>query len=309
MKKNRLFMMLGAVCLSMAMLAGCGSKKEAPVEEPKAPETVIETEAETVVETEAVDTFNTEGAAAFEALFEKAMTCVEEYDVEGFMELYRDAEDCEEQITSDFMYLSEYMTEMNEKSRYSILCGDGTYFAGYIMNYETEGKYPEAESFCNHMTVSLSCVNGEWLFDDTEAAAKAAAAYSASIYPDEMNDARKKSRNAADLSNGDYSWTDASMVLPEDLIGTVYLAWENQDGSISLLLNIKNGTATDIPVDSATIEVADAMYGELCTAEWKGATVKSYTSENFVINVPAADLEVEADEWIELDVTTTLNFK
>lgn len=308
MKKNKLCMMIGTVCLTMAVLAGCGSKKEAPAA-PQVPETAAETEAETVVETENEDAFNNEAKMAFQQLFEKAITCCEEYDIEGFTELYRDAEDSEDRIMADYVYLSEsYIPAMKSETRYSIISGDGTYYMGNIENYETVGTYPNAESYSNYMTVSLSYADGEWKFDDSEAAALAAASYSTSIYPEDMMDAKENDRNTVDLSSADYSWTDPTAVLPDQVIGKVYLAWENADGSISLLLNVKNGTPVDKTVDTATIYVTDSMLGELFTVDWEGETVKGNTSENYIINVPVDEQTNVTDVWVDLEATTTLNF-
>lgn len=308
MKKNKLCMMLGTVCLTMAVLAGCGSKKEAP-EAPQVPETVAETEAETIEEVKDEDTFNNEAKQAFKELFEEAIECCEAYDIDGFTELYRDAEDCEDQILADYVYLSDsFIPAMNSETRYSIISGDGTYYMGYIENYETTGTYPDAESTSNHLTVSLSCVNGEWKFDDSEAAAQAAASYSTTIYPADMLSAKEKARNTVDLSNSDYSWTDPAAVLPDQVIGKVYLAWENADGSISMLLNVKNGTPVDKIVDTATIYVTDSMLGELFTVDWDGETVKAYTSENYIINVPVEEQTNTTDVWVDLEATTTLEF-
>ncbi len=309
MKKNKLCVMLGTVCLTMAALVGCGSKNEAPAE-PQVQETEAETETETVEDVSDEDVFNAQAKMEFQKLFEEAIKCCEDYDIDGFYALYRDGEEDQDQIDLDYSYLSEsFIPAMYENTRYSVIGGDGTYFMGYIENYETEGTYPDATSTSNHLTVSLSYVNGEWKFDDSEAAAKAAEAYSASIYPEEMVMAKEKSLNTVDLSDSDYSWTESTSVLPDEVIGKVYLAWENSDGSISILLNVKNGTSTDKTVDSATIYMTDSMLGELFTTTWEGQTVKANTAENFIINIPVDEQTETTDVWVDLNANTTLNFR
>ncbi len=309
MKRKKYYLMLSTVCLTMAALAGCGNKNNEEPIETQATETVFETETESIEEVVDTDVFNAQAQLAFQELFEEAIEYCENYDLEGFYTLYRDAEENQDQVDMDYVYLSEsFIPAMNSETRYSIISGDGTYFMGYIENYETEGTYPDATSTSNHLTVSLSYVDGEWKFDDTEAAAVAAASYSTSIYPEEMLEAKDQALNTVDLSDSDYSWADSSAVLPDEVLGKVYLVWENQDGSISLLLNVKNGTPQDRTVDTATIYVTDSMFGELFTTTWEGQTVKANSSENFIVTIPLDEQTGTTDVWVDISANTTLSF-
>ena len=244
-----------------------------------------------------------EALAAFETLFETALDCAAKEDKDAFTALFKDPDD--ETISSiidsyyDY-YSTTYITDDFPDTGYSILWGNGTYYMGFVLNTLCEGEYPDTTytSHCGYL--AFSHLDDEWLFDYTTEARSTlnSSETSEALYPEGMYEAAVNGRNAVDFSNSDFSWINMALVVPGTVDSKVYLAWQNEDGSVTCLLNVKNGTDQEYTISTEDFKLADDDLGTIFIADTGSlGTIAPGQARNFLLSVGAADVLTGTEVW------------
>ena len=121
------------------------------------------------------------------------------------------------------------------------------------------------------------------------------------IYPEEARNAKNNGQEFVDFSNPDYeksekdttpsldySWVDNSVVLSDCLSVNIYLAWKNGDGTISFLVNLKNGTDSiqEFGGINASIENDEKIIATFTSDDMNDTFVEPNKSLNTIVTVP-----------------------
>ena len=122
------------------------------------------------------------------------------------------------------------------------------------------------------------------------------------IYPDEMKEAIDNNRMYVDLADqeyiysdmesiltNDYSWTDTDIYIPDITQINVPLIWENEDRSISALINLKNGTNNIQPFKNIDISFIDENNNEIfniTSDDLNSMFVNSKSTKNVIVTIP-----------------------
>ncbi len=184
-----------------------------------------------------------EAKQACKSLFEKALECVRNGDKEEFDSLFiadEKNEDWKKGVDEQYTYLQKYISDDYPNTDYYVIGGNGITFAVGILNTLVSGRYPDTKFLSYNLYYPLTNIDGEWRFDYTKKASDDINVCTEHLFPKEIWDAEKNGRNCTRFDSGDFSWTNPDLTIPGVLATNVYLAWQNADGSVGLLVNIKN---------------------------------------------------------------------
>ncbi len=81
-------------------------------------------------------------------------------------------------------------------------------------------------------------------------------------YPTEAVSALENGRFAKVFKVSDLSWMNSDITFTGTLISTLYVLWEEENGDICCLINLKNGFDQTKKINELTITLADAESGE-----------------------------------------------
>lgn len=204
-----------------------------------------------------------------------------------------DIEDYKENIISkntsngNFPYANTISYEIN-RTEYT--------YVGGIINYITSSEgdsysYMEA----NYIYAFQKDENGNYVdvpIDDS--------VYEGT-YPEEARNAKNNGQEFVDFSNpnyeksekdvtpsSDYSWVDNTVVLSNCMSVNIYLAWKNGDGTVSFLVNMKNGTDSikEFGGINASIENNGRVIATFTSDDINNTFVEPYKSLNSIVTVP-----------------------
>ena len=263
---------------------------------------------EEITEAPVVSFSEQEAEAAFRSLFEKALACVKNDDKEGFKNLFvfdEETEETNEYINGNYDNLKKYISDAYPITRYYIIGGDGKAFGAGIRNSIVSGRYPDFRCMYHNLYYPISCKKGDWAFDFTSETGEAIYKATEGVYPEECVAASKDGRNCVDFSNGaDYTWTRENITVPGSIDANVYLAWQNQDGSVEMLLNVKNGTDEVRSIYNYDITFTDDSLGEILNISRSGDMLAPGTSRNYVVKADPSEVKTGMEKWgsVHVDV-------
>lgn len=249
-----------------------------------------------------------EATDEFQSLFETAIKYVEKGDKNSFSKLYKNADEFSEVIDSDYASLAEYVEGEYTDTSYNVIVGDGIYYGGFVMGSITSGIYPNVRTMSATYLCSFSFENGKCLFDFSKEAIAVTNEAILDIYPSEFREAYNAGRNATVFGgkNGgaDYSWVGEKMTIPGSLSSNVYLAWQNEDGSVSFMLNTKNGTDEIRAVMGTEVTMKDQSLGEIFVTTCEGENIAPKKASNGIFTVPASEVKTGTQPWTSVQVDT-----
>ena len=235
---------------------------------------------------------------ALEMLTQKVLTTCGNEDMEGFKSLYYKSAEFTEAISNNYNVFREVLKADYPNWQYSIVYSEGNHFFGYVMNALTAGTYPDTRCIYNDLTLPFSFVNGEWLIDLSDENLKAMNAGVESLYPSAMNDAMNAGRNAVTFhKNANYSWLDTNIYIYGCVHAEVELLWQNEDGSLDFLLNIKNGTDEIRSINSVTVTATDDALGEIFSKTFGGDMIKPHSAKNYTLHIDASEVKTGTQTW------------
>ena len=211
------------ICVSL-MLSGCGNSQGNDSE--KKDNIVIE--GNDVISDEMVE-------KGLQKLAEDAYKAVKEKNTAAFKALFVDAKQQEAKINEMYQYFSNAISSgYNDWDYIYVMSHENVYFCQIIAS-GCSGTYPSTHLQYSSYGLLLTYTDKEWkigLDENTE--------WLIDVFPNEAKNAYKNGRDFVMFNN--YSWVHEDCVYTGAVDVSVYAAWENEDGSVSFLINYKNGT-------------------------------------------------------------------
>ena len=263
-----------------------------------------EGETETQKETEAEKKFsNEEAIEASKQLFEKAVDCVKNEDREGLRDLiiYDDRDEIDQKYIDNFFEMVKtYVSNNYTSTEYYNICGDGKTFATGILSSLVSGQYPDTKSMKYTIYLGITYTDGKWGIVNSEEGTSKINEMLINNFPTEVKDARENGRNCTRFETFDLTWLDPTVVIPGTLDASVYLAWQNEDGSVGILVNVKNGTDEIRSINSIDVTLTDESLGEILYVERTGEMIEPKRSRNYTITVDPADVKTGTETWTQI---------
>jgi hypothetical protein len=242
-----------------------------------------------------------EAKKAFQTLFEQALEDCRNDDEKAFFDHFRYPEGKEDQVSNTYKYLKdEYLSSEYPDTQYACI-GDGTYYIGAVLNTISSGQYPNTKSMNNTAVFAYSYKNGKWKFDGSDSAQTAFMEECTDLIDPSCKEAYQAGRNFR-FFGSDFSWIDNDIVIPGVLAENVYVAWQNEDGSVGYLLNIKNGTDEIRYIYNIVSTFTDKDLGEICSSTVGDEMIAPGTSKNYIITVDADDVNTGNKKWGSVEV-------
>ena len=245
-----------------------------------------------------------EASSAFRALLAKARQLYDAGKMTGLRELcVFDENDSSENSFNTFQEFLETIKTNNypsENEYYEMILRSGYHFCGFFYTSLTTGNEPDTRTLMYYQTVSYSYLDGEWKFDFTQSALDSLNNNYNSLFANERDFllAKSEGRNASIFGGNDYSWLSDSIITPGAINSSLYLLWQNADGSVSGMYVIKNGTDAIKLVSSIRIKISD---------EELGTVFEEYIPTSIGINpgtpykgyftIPAEKIKTKTDFW------------
>lgn len=251
-----------------------------------------------------------EAEDAFKRLFQIAFDLVEKEDLESYLDLFVDPDPDNEYVNTLYDFIIGCKENSYEDTCYGMVGGDGTYFVGNVMKSLTSGVYPNTKTMSSYSYCTISYKEGKWKFDNQDEEHWHEIIWKE--LPQEYIEAEEAGRNAmmiAGIEGGGvcFAWMCSNMVVPGALETNVRLIWQNEDGSVGVLVNIQNGTDEIRNVDKIYVTATDDALGEIFYSEVRGTNIPPNKSENFVFDVPADDIQTGTEAWGIVRVQTRTN--
>ena len=244
-----------------------------------------------------------EARAALKDLWEQACTCVRNGDTAGFAQLYKGEQSFIDKMYAEFRDV--ILPEENEypTTQFGVVQDDGTYFVGLIERSVSSGTKQTSSSWmCRDRTITFSYSDGEWRFDGTDEVRKALEKAYIHNIPEAAIQAFENGRNFM-LFGDDYElrWADTTLVIPMNIGGKIYCMWENEDGSLGLLLYLSNGTDTITSFSTTEVIVESSNLGTMVDKDFGGEMLAPNSARNYVLTIPREDLPVDISaDWGEV---------
>ena len=257
------------------------------------------------VQEPAVDdrTFTMEEAEAiFAELFQQALGYCRNGNYEGFSGMFTLISDQAEVEQLYYDIINEYIPAGYPDTTYMILMGDGRFFLGSVLNSVTTGAYPNSVTKTLSTDMELVYINGEWKFDLSSEGQAIFDSFDDAVLTEEALNAKNAGRNFTCFNKGDYSYLFSDVVFENVLKADLYVMWQNGDGSVSCLLNIKNGTGGTRTINTVNLKATDSAAGVIFDYQFEfGATISPGTSGNCLITIPAEQVLSGTAVWSQIE--------
>ena len=288
-KRFAVIMMMATI--TAATLSGCGgSGNSNPNTSDQTTEVASTTTAEAPVQISAED-----ADSGFAKLYKKTMAYVESGDRDGFATLFRNTDP--EAISQSFDGWAKVRDDDYPDQQHHIILTKDNYAVAEQFNSLTTGTIPNTKSMWDSNYFVISYEDGLWKYDDSDEANSACKDEIVKIYPKEMTDAANAGRNSYMLEN-DFTWAAPDFVIPGCIDGRAYLAWQNEDGSVDMYVNIKNGSDEIQQINQMNLELKDDKLGQILSTTVNGTDMlKPHSSANYTIHVEADDVKTGTDTW------------
>lgn len=267
-----------------------------------------ENQTEDVVAVKEVPT-RKEAKEAFDKLYEKAVSYYKEQNVAGFYKLFTSTTSNDE-MDSSYDSLGQILDKDYPNENSEIIWDDGQYFMVFVQRSLTTSNNGKTNSAWNSKWWIITREDGKWKFDASEKAYIAlddekTGVYQA-VFPDGWLDARKNGRNSATFDTNDLSWVNHEMIIPGFFDARVYVAWQNEDGSLGVLINVKNGTDYIQNIKSITFTITDDELGTVIEKKTGGDTINPGKALNYTITIDASEVLTGTQQWGQLHSSVDL---
>lgn len=169
------------------------------------------------------------------------------------------------------------------------------------VEYIVAGQHPNTHRSAHSINLPVTYQNGQWKLDNSAATVASLnelyQSNAESLFPAEYVDASVNGRNAVFLGS-DYMFLGHEYYYEGCSDTQLRLAWQNEDGSVSLLLSILNGTDQNIYYSTAKFSM-DSEVGEVFNVtNWPVvATVRSHYSDTYILTIPADSVQTGTAPW------------
>lgn len=194
-------------------------------------------------------------------------------------------------ITSGYNNIIAYKISKNGKY----------YYVGYYIYKETK-TLPDENPNCITFTDILINEDDKWksvLKNDSLDEIKEKIL--GLLYPDALN-AIEAGRNyySQAIEKGDFSWCADNVVIPDRVCSDVFLIWQNEDGSVDIYINVKNGTNEELNINGINITMTNTSGGieeTVIQHSFGGASVPANESKNLHGHIEPDEVLTGTEQW------------
>lgn len=248
-----------------------------------------------------------EAKIAFQELFEQACEYTQNQDKEGVDSLYRSYGDSD--VEFEMSCFNDFIHSGYPDFQYYTVVGDGKYFMCEVLNSITTGEVPNADSMWLTQYMYVSYLDGEWKFDYSKQVTDAVDKLLKDEYPTDLIDAMEKNRNWMVFETADHSWTDTDITILGNVDCRIFSAWQNEDGSVSVLVSIRNGTDNIVHVSDVTVYLEDSEIGEIVYATGEGETIAPHKADVSEYIIQLESVYTGTDAWNEVHCDCTCTYE
>ena len=200
-------------------------------------------------------------------LAEKIYMYCNNTDFESFYSLFEGYS--KETVESFFDYLRGYITSINKWNVQVIASDDDKYYLSdivyYVFTKTDNGKKWNANNVYYDEMIYIAQYNSTWKIVNLESNPEIYETLSNNAYallPEGYRDAATNNRNAIQLYKN-WNWNDSKLYYDEDVGGEAVFLYENEDGSLDIIMHYWNGTNIIRTFKKSTITVTDSSLGKL----------------------------------------------
>jgi len=296
--KKRVCAFALSFALCAGMLSGCGTKASDASSASADSASSAASEASAVSGTDNTATTVEEAQKAIE-LVQSSLIAAANDDAAAFKDCF-DESYTEEEINGLFKSIQD-----NVKNGYTkyivdhIVNSDGNYGVQTILYYLGDEEDGERD-FKEVSSLKVVKVSGGTAKITCETAAVNAVSDAiADKYPEEYVKVSEAGGNYADFTNTlkDWTWINKSGVIEGITFTMPYLIWQNDDGSVSVLVYQRNGTDGTEAASTRTLTATDENIGSIFTYEFTSQELTAGKGEAYIVTVPADKVETGDKEW------------
>ena len=236
---------------------------------------------------------------AFVDLYEHAAACFKSGDEEEFRTLFTESSG---QDKIDYLYegLRRDYLHSDYPDVSHIVFGNENLYEGFAFCTETLGNYPDAMVKQTVFACPFTNEDGEWKFVLTDESIKDLEYYYySSVIPAAAKTAYENGMNFSAYPN--HMWLDTDIVIPHTIQADYCMAWQNEDGSVNCLVNIKNGTDRPQSIKSLLVVLSDRNLGEIVRYFADvDVTVAAEKALNYEVIIPAEEVVSGTFGWTQL---------
>ena len=254
-------------------------------------------------DTESNENESSETVAAMKELWEKAVKYVEADDEEGFYaSLFVNGQKGE--WTDDFNNIKSFLDadftrDNNPRVAFHEIFENGDYHYMVAEGYSDHSYY--------YKEIPISCKEGKWLFDRTGESYEKKDEKMYNSVPDGYTAANDAGRNVY-INDWTLVWMNDSIYVPGQFRTIISLMWQNEDGSIDILVNEQNGTDENRCVTEWSINAISRGSGDIFDIDhYADATiVPPKSAKNTIIHVPFVEVKTGREKW-EISYLSQIN--
>ncbi|MBQ9234339.1 MAG: serine/threonine protein kinase [Lachnospiraceae bacterium] len=192
------------------------------------------------------------------------------------------------------------------------ICKNGKYYYVGYFNYKDTKTLPDENPVCITFADIMTNEDGEWkIVLKSDSLDEIKEKILGLLYPDALN-AIESGRNyySPSIEKGDFSWSANDVVIPDRVCSDVFLVWQNEDGSVDIYLNVKNGTDEELNISGINITMTNTSGGieeTVIQHSFGGASVPANESKNLHGHIEPDEVLTGTEQWD--DIQCSYNFE
>lgn len=299
------------LCTALAcsvLLVGCGGKNIKKIEMPDNTSEVITSIDDGISESQTTTSQINEDDAldAFKTIISKAKRYAKNNDYTSYESLWeKDELDMAKTVYDN---LNKCITEGYTNEDYYVICelSENEFAVGFMASKALkQGNSTKTESMCYNAMIKNT--NTGWKLNTSKESNERFISQSLEMIPQNAKMAYQKQKMTA--FNSDYNWTNRDVVVEGDVTTSFAYMWENEDGTVEIMMNIMNGTIEVKNVDYFTVKVTNdngVVFEEKFTGPGLIEPLKSNCS---IYVIPASRVYQDASKWGKMHQHTSVNYK
>lgn len=234
--------------------------------------------------------------AAFQDLIEQALDCVQQDDKDSLLALYTE-NTTEENIDNLYGNIKNVNVDKYPDKQYFVYGGNDEMYMCEAFYSVTAGTLPNTDSETMSLSSGLRYTEDGWKLDASEETQTEMVEILKNIYPEQFKNAMDNGRNIATFEYGEYSWVKNNIVIPGAVDGKVYAVWQNEDGSVTFMINVKNGSDEAQYIKNISFSLENESLGTIAEGEHEGDIISPNKSKNYVFTVDASKVNTDDKTW------------
>ena len=304
-KSNKKILCTALAC--SVLLVGC-SKKIKKIEMPDNTSEVITSIDDGISESQTTTSQISEDDAldAFKTIISKAKRYVKNNDYTSYESLW--VEDELGIVEAGYDNLNKCVTEGYTNEDYYVICvlNDNEFAVGFMASKALkQGNNTKTSKM--YFSVVIKNTNAGWKLSGSKESNERFISKSLEMIPQNAKIAYQKQKMIA--FDTDYIWTNRDIVVEGDVTSMFTYMWENEDGTIEIMMNIMNGTYEVKNVDYFTVKVTNDN-GVVFDEKFVGpGLIEPQKSDCSIYIIPASRVYQDASKWGDMHQHTSINYK